>query len=71
MKKKTNSKKKETRVMAFDLFERKYKGQIEMLTERILDEQPSLNEKNYDDVYDDCYEEAVFVLASEKHITLE
>ena len=57
--------------MAFDLFERKYISQIEMLVERILDTNINLNESNYDELYDNAYEEAVYLLAAEKMITLE
>lgn len=63
--------KKQSKVMAYDIFERKYRKSIEMLTERILDSKPDLNTDNYEDIYDDSYEEAVYVLASEKHISLE
>lgn len=59
------------KVMAFDLFERKYSKQIEMMIERILDTKSNLNDSNYDEMYDDAHEEAVYVLASEKKITLE
>jgi hypothetical protein len=58
-------------VMAFDLFERKYRKQIEMMIERILDTKENLNDSNYDEMYDDAHEEAVFVLAAEKKIALE
>ena len=72
MKSKTNKpSKNKPQVMAYDIFERKYRKSIEMLTERILDSKPDLNTDNYEDVYDDSYEEAVYVLASEKHIILE
>lgn len=66
-----NTVKKSDKVMAFDLFERKYLNEIEMLIERILDTNPNLNEDNYDEVYDDAHEEAVYVLAAEKRVTLE
>lgn len=59
------------KVMAFDLFERKYSKQIEMMIERILDTKTNLNDSNYDEMYDDAHEEAVYVLASEKKISLE
>jgi len=59
------------KVMAFDLFERKYRKQIEMMIERILDTKNNLNDSNYDEMYDDAHEEAVFVLAAEKRISLE
>lgn len=59
------------KVMAFDLFERKYRKQIEMMIERILDTKENLNESNYDELYDDAHEEAVYVLAAEKKISLE
>jgi hypothetical protein len=59
------------KVMAFDIFERKYRKQIEMMIERILDTKDNLNDSNYDEMYDDAHEEAVFVLASEKNISLE
>lgn len=68
---KKNTKKTPNKVMAFDLFERKYRKQIEMMIERILDTKENLNESNYDELYDDAHEEAVFVLASEKNISLE
>jgi hypothetical protein len=41
------------------------------MIERILDNKTNLNENNYDTMYDDAHEEAVFVLAKEKNITLE
>lgn len=69
--KKNKPSKKQSKVMAYDIFERKYRKSIETLTERILDVKPDLNTDNYDDVYDDSYEEAVYVLASEKHIALK
>lgn len=62
---------KAPKVMAFDIFERKYRNEIEMMTERILDTRPDLADSNYDKLYDDAHEEAVFVLASEKGIQLE
>ena len=57
--------------MAFDLFERKYRSEIEMMIEKILDTKTNLNDNNYDQMYDDAHEEAVYVLASEKNINLE
>ena len=69
--KKNKPSKKQSKVMAYDIFERKYRKGIEILTERIIDSKPILNDDNYEDVYDDSYEEAVYVLASEKHIALE
>ena len=62
------------KVMAYDLFERKYKKEIEVMTERILDKTLSdekYNEDKYEDYYDDAYEEAVHVLAFEKGYELE
>ena len=54
MKSKTNKpSKNKPKVMAYDIFERKYRKSIEMLTERILDSKPDLNTDNYEDVYDD------------------
>lgn len=69
--KKTSKSTKKNKVMAFDLFERKYWSEIEMLIERILDTKSDLSESNYDEYYDDAHEEAVYVLAAEKNITLE
>lgn len=69
--KKTNKVKSKNKVMAFDLFERKYRKELEMMIERILDTKDNLNETNYDSMYDDAHEEAVYVLAAEKNITLE
>ena len=70
MKKKKSSKTKTTKVMAIDLFERKYQKQIEIMTEAILDNLPKLVEENYGEEYENAYEEAVFVIASEKKITI-
>lgn len=69
--KKTNKSKSKNKVMAFDLFERKYRKELEMMIERILDTKDNLNDSNYDSMYDDAHEEAVYVLAAEKNITLE
>lgn len=69
--KKTSKSKAKNKVMAFDLFERKYRKEIEIMIERILDTKDNLNDNNYDEMYDDAHEEAVFVLASEKNISLE
>lgn len=69
--KKTNKGKVKNKVMAFDLFERKYRKELEMMIERILDTKDNLNEANYDSMYDDAHEEAVYVLSAEKNITLE
>lgn len=69
-----NNNNSKNKVMAFDLFERKYQSEIEMMIESILDlhfTTNDLNEKNYSDVYDDAHEEAVYVLAAEKKVTLE
>ena len=62
------------KLMAFDLFERKYQSEIEMMIESIIDlyfTTNDLNEKNYDDIYDNAHEEAIYVLAAEKKVTLE
>jgi DNA-binding transcriptional regulator GbsR (MarR family) len=56
--------------MEIDLFEKKYKKQIEMMTENILDALTDLNDKNYEDEYDKAYDDAVYVLAAEKQIKL-
>ena len=75
MKSKTSKKQRNTSkkliAMGIEDFEMKYVAEIEMLTERILDTKPELNEHNYDEVYDDAYEEAVWGLAQEKHIEIE
>ena len=71
MKSTLKTRKVKNKVMAFDIFERKYQSEIEMMIERILDNKTNLNENNYDTMYDDAHEEAVFVLAKEKNITLE
>lgn len=72
--KKANVVKVKEKVMAYDLFERKYKKEIEIMTERILDKtlcDVKYNEDKFDDYYDDAYEEAVHVLALEKGYELE
>lgn len=72
--KKANVVKVKEKVMAYDLFERKYKKEIEVMTERILDKTLSnakLKDDDYEDYYDDAYEEAVHVLAFEKGYELE
>lgn len=69
--KKASKSKANNKVMAFDLFERKYRKEVEMMIERILDTKTNLNDNNYDEMYDDAHEEAVYVLAAEKNITLE
>ena len=66
MTKKTTTKAK----MEIDLFEKKYKKQIEMMTESILDTLTSLNDNNYEEEYDKAYDDAVYVLAAEKKIKL-
>ena len=66
MTKKTTTKAK----MEIDLFEKKYRKQIEMMTESILDTSTNLNDKNYEDEYDKAYDDAVYVLAAEKKIKL-
>ena len=71
MKKTSKKNVKKNKVMAFDLFERKYRSEIEMMIEKILDTKTNLNDNNYDQMYDDAHEEAVYVLASEKNINLE
>jgi hypothetical protein len=57
--------------MSFDGFAKKYAKQLEILTERILDEVTTLNDKNYEEQYDGAYEEAVYVLAAEKNVNIE
>lgn len=69
--KKTSKSVKKNKVMAFDIFERKYRSEIEMMIEQILDTKDNLNDNNYDEMYDDAHEEAVYVLAAEKNISLE
>jgi hypothetical protein len=75
MKSKTSKKQRNTSkkliAMGVEDFEMKYVAEIEMLTERILDTKPELTEHNYEEVYDDAYEEAVWALAQEKHIEIE
>jgi hypothetical protein len=71
MKSALKTRKVKNKVMAFDIFERKYQSEIEMMIERILDNKTNLNENNYDTMYDDAHEEAVFVLAKDRNITLE
>ena len=66
-----NKKPSNNKIMAFDLFERKYQEEIEMMIEKILDTKEDLNDDNYDEMYDDSHEEAVYVLAAEKNIVLE
>lgn len=57
--------------MTFEKFEQKYNNEIEMMVERILDTKDDLSEKNYEEMYDNAHEEAVFVLAFEKKVTLD
>lgn len=57
--------------MTFEKFEQKYNNEIEMMVERILDTKDGLSEKNYEEMYDNAHEEAVFVLAFEKKVTLD
>jgi hypothetical protein len=68
MKKKTKNFKK---IMMFDDFESKYNKEIENMVERILDTKRDLCEDNYERYYDEAVEEAVYVLAKEKDITIE
>ena len=70
MTKKTNIKKPTKSSMEIDVFEKKYRKQIELMTESILDTLPELNDKNYEDQYDKAYDDAVYVLASEKKVKL-
>ena len=70
MTKKTNIKKPTKSSMEIDTFEKKYRKQIELMTESILDTLPELNDKNYEDQYDKAYDDAVYVLASEKKVKL-
>ena len=67
-----------SKVMAYDLFERKYRKDIEVMTEKILDNtlkdlspNKQLKDDEYDNYYDDAFEEAVHVLAFEKGYKLE
>ena len=67
-----------SKVMAYDLFERKYRKDIEVMTEKILDNtlkdlspNKQLKDDEYDNYYDDAFEEAVYVLAFEKGYKLE
>lgn len=69
--KKTSKSSNKNKVMAFDIFERKYSNEIEMLIEKILDTKDNLNDENYDELYDDAHEEAIYVLAAEKKVSLE
>ncbi len=55
----------------FDDFESKYNKEIENMVERILDTKRDLCEDNYERYYDEAVEEAVYVLAKEKDITIE
>lgn len=64
-------KKKTTKLMQFEDFESKYNKQIENMVERILDTKKDLCEDNYERYYDDAVEEAVYVLAKEKGISIE
>jgi len=41
-----------------------------MMTESILDTKTNINDKNYEDEYDKAYDDATYVLASEKSIKL-
>jgi hypothetical protein len=74
------NKKVNTKTMSADIFEKKYQKEIEIMTEQIIDKHPKivsmkidedLSEDEYDGIYDDAFEEAVYVLASEKGIELE
>ena len=70
MTKKTTNKKPAKSSMEIDLFERKYRKQIEIMTEAILDRLEKLDDSNYEDEYDKAYDDAVYVLASEKNVKL-
>lgn len=67
-----------SKVMAYDLFERKYRRDIEIMAEKIIDNKlkdlspnKKLKDHEYDNYCDDAYEEAVYVLAFEKGYKLE
>ena len=62
MTKKLPTKKTAKTSMEIEVFEKKYQRHIEMMTESILDTKTNINDKNYDD--------ATYVLASEKSIKL-
>jgi hypothetical protein len=68
MKKKSN---KAPKLMQYEAFESKYNKQIENMVEQILDTKKDLCEDNYERYYDEAVEEAVYVLAKEKGISIE
>jgi hypothetical protein len=68
MKKKTTKPAK--KLMDIDSFELKYSEEIEIMTEAILDQLDNLNDSNYEDEYENAYEAATFIVASEKKIKL-
>jgi hypothetical protein len=70
MTKKTTSKKPTKSSMEIELFEKKYHKQIELMTESILDTLTTLNDNNYEEEYDKAYDDAVYVLASDKKVKL-
>jgi len=41
-----------------------------MMTEAILDQLDNLNDSNYEDEYENAYEAATFIVASEKKVKL-
>ena len=70
MTKKSLTKKTAQTSMEIEVFEKKYQRHIEMMTESILDTKTNINDKNYEDEYDKAYDDATYVLASEKSIKL-
>jgi hypothetical protein len=67
----TKTKKSKKRVVAYDLFERKYAEEIDVMVDSILAKEKKLIEENYEDLYDQAHEEAMYVLAHEKNVELE
>jgi hypothetical protein len=67
----SKTKKSKKRVIAYETFERKYAKQISVMVDHILAKEKKLVEENYDDLYDEAHEEAVYVLADEKNVVLE
>lgn len=61
-------KSKRTDTMAYDLFERQYRQQIEWQTEVILGN--DIKDQDYQEAYDSAYEEAVEQVAAQEGITL-
>ena len=53
--------------MAYDLFEREYREQIEWRAEQLMDD---VSEGDYEEAYDAAYEQAIDEVAADNGITL-